>query len=177
MSVAHVGLCVLVDLPPHLVFMHAFVVLVLSAGCLFAAWQLEASERRRFAANEDLALRATQLEAALGALRSAQADLVRAERMASVATLVQGVAHELNNPINYIAGNMAPLRRYCDFLIRVATSLSDGRPPHAARSSSADPAPERKDLKLRRQRPGPAHRGHRRGGAPRASSSSATCRA
>jgi signal transduction histidine kinase len=145
-SLAHVGLCVLVDLPPHLVFMHAFVVLVLSAGCLYAAWQLEASERRRFAANEDLALRAKQLEAALAALRGAQADLVRAERMASVATLVHGVAHELNNPINYIAGNMPPLRRYCEFLTRVATSLADGTRRTPEEVQALLRLSERKDL-------------------------------
>ena len=38
--------------------------------------------------------------------------------------LVKGIAHELNNPINYIAGNVAPLRRYCDFLSLAATELT-----------------------------------------------------
>lgn len=145
-TLAHVGLCVAVDLPPHLVFMHGFVVLVLSAGCLFAAWQLEASERRRFAANEDLALRAQQLEAALTALRAAQAELVRAERMASVATLVHGIAHELNNPITYIAGNVAHLRRYCEFLTTVATSLADGRPRSADELQALTRLNAKKDL-------------------------------
>jgi signal transduction histidine kinase len=37
--------------------------------------------------------------------------------MASVATLVQGIAHELNNPINYVAGNIEPLRRYGEFSV------------------------------------------------------------
>ena len=77
--------------------------------------------------NDDLRSRSTQLTQTLEALRHAQADLVRSERMASVATLVKGIAHELNNPINYIAGNMTPLRRYCDFLGRVAATLSDGQ--------------------------------------------------
>jgi signal transduction histidine kinase len=77
--------------------------------------------------NADLRSRSVQLSQTLDALRSAQADLVRSERMASVAALVKGIAHELNNPINYIAGNMAPLKRYCAFLTRVATELSDGR--------------------------------------------------
>jgi signal transduction histidine kinase len=77
--------------------------------------------------NADLQSRSTRLSQTLDALRMAQAELVRAERMASVATLVKGIAHELNNPINYIAGNMAPLRRYGDFLTRVAMDLSDGR--------------------------------------------------
>lgn len=132
LSAAHVVLCAAVGLPPHLVFMHGFVVLVLGGGCLFAALQLERSKRRGFAANEDL--------------RAAQADLVRAERMASVATLVRGVAHELNNPINYIAGNMAPLRRYCDFLTGVATSLSDGQQRTPEELAALTRLSARKDL-------------------------------
>ncbi len=54
-------------------------------------------------------------------------DLVRAERLASIAMLVQGIAHELNNPIGYIAGNVPPLQRYVRFLNETATTLSDGR--------------------------------------------------
>jgi len=77
--------------------------------------------------NADLRARSAQLARTLEALQTAQADLVRSERMASVAVLVKGIAHELNNPINYIAGNIAPLRRYCDFLTLAATELADGR--------------------------------------------------
>ena len=76
--------------------------------------------------NADLRARSDLLTQTLESLKNAQAELVRAERMASVAGLVKGIAHELNNPINYIAGNVAPLRRYTDFLMRVARSLSDG---------------------------------------------------
>jgi signal transduction histidine kinase len=49
-----------------------------------------------------------------------------AERMASVATLVRGVAHELNNPIGFISSNVEPLRRYSEFLAALAKRLSDG---------------------------------------------------
>jgi signal transduction histidine kinase len=77
--------------------------------------------------NAELGAKSIQLARTLEALKTAQADLVRSERMASVAVLVKGIAHELNNPINYIAGNIVPLRRYCDFLTRTATELADGR--------------------------------------------------
>ena len=68
-----------------------------------------------------------ELDAALARLRDTQAELVRTERMASVATLVRGIAHELNNPIGFIAGNVDHLRRYSEFLVRIATALRDGR--------------------------------------------------
>src|SRR5450759_1056375 len=69
----------------------------------------------------------TQLQSTRGSLRLAQAELMRAERMASIATLVRGIAHELSNPIGFIAGNMGPLQRYSEFLVQVASELSDGR--------------------------------------------------
>ena len=75
----------------------------------------------------ELSARNVELEQALANVAKAQADLVRAERMASIATLVQGIAHELNNPIGYIAGNVPPLQRYTRFLSAAATTLGDGR--------------------------------------------------
>ncbi len=60
-------------------------------------------------------------------MKAAQTEVIRAEREASVATLVQGVAHELNNPINFLSANVAPLRSYAAHLARVAKELSDGR--------------------------------------------------
>jgi signal transduction histidine kinase len=96
--------------------------------------------------NADLRSRSTQLTQTLEALRNAQADLVRSERMASVATLVKGIAHELNNPINYVAGNIAPLKRYCEFLTRVATDLADGRARGAEEVRQLTRLSDRKDL-------------------------------
>jgi signal transduction histidine kinase len=77
--------------------------------------------------NAELRARSEALASALEKLANTQVELVRSERMASVAVLVKGIAHELNNPINYIAGNVAPLRRYSAFLARAALELADGR--------------------------------------------------
>jgi signal transduction histidine kinase len=145
-SLSHTALCWAVALPPPLVFMHGFVVLALSAGCLFAALQLEQAERRTFAVNEDLALRSTELEQALGRLQAMQTDLVQAEKLASVATLVSGIAHELNNPINFVAGNMGPLRRYSDFLVGVASQLADGHARTAEEVAALTQLTPKKDL-------------------------------
>ncbi|MGZ3820221.1 MAG: ATP-binding protein, partial [Mucilaginibacter sp.] len=47
-------------------------------------------------------------------LKSAQTKLVETEKMASLGQLTAGVAHEINNPINFVSSNVKPLR--LDFL-------------------------------------------------------------
>lgn len=45
-------------------------------------------------------------------LREAQAQLVHREKMASLGQFVAGIAHEINNPLNFIQGNLFCLREY-----------------------------------------------------------------
>src|SRR5262249_21707733 len=62
--------------------------------------------------------RTAELEAANGeladayaGLKNAEVHLVQSEKMASLGRLVAGVAHEINNPVSFIATNVVPLRR------------------------------------------------------------------
>ena len=55
------------------------------------------------------ALRATHEE-----LKRTQQQLLHSEKMASLGRLVAGVAHELNNPISFVLGNVVALRKYLD---------------------------------------------------------------
>jgi len=55
---------------------------------------------------------ADQLEIALHQLQSAQARLVQSEKMSSLGQLVAGIAHEINNPVNFIHGNLAYASAY-----------------------------------------------------------------
>jgi two-component system NtrC family sensor kinase len=52
-----------------------------------------------------------ELELTLENLRLAQSQLIQSEKMASVGVLTAGIAHELNNPINFMSGNVHPLRQ------------------------------------------------------------------
>ncbi len=53
-----------------------------------------------------------QLNQAHAELKTAQKQLIQSEKMASLGRLVAGVAHELNNPISIVYGNMYALQRY-----------------------------------------------------------------
>ncbi len=59
------------------------------------------------------------LNKTLTELKEAQSQLVEAEKMASLGQLTAGIAHEINNPINFVTSNVAPLRRDVDLLINV----------------------------------------------------------
>ena len=53
-----------------------------------------------------------QLREAHDALKLAQQQLLHSEKMASLGRLVAGVAHELNNPISFVLGNVHVMQRY-----------------------------------------------------------------
>ncbi len=67
--------------------------------------------------NEKLENQKNELNSTLKNLTQAQMQLVQSEKMASLGQLTAGVAHELNNPLNFITTSINPLRRNMeDFL-------------------------------------------------------------
>lgn len=55
-----------------------------------------------------------ELTVTLSNLRDTQTQLVDAEKMASLGQLTAGIAHEINNPINFVTSNITPLKRDLD---------------------------------------------------------------
>ncbi len=70
------------------------------------------------------------LENTLEKLKEAQNQLVQSEKMASVGQLTAGIAHEINNPINFVSANIKPLKRdvtdVIDVLKRYEQAVSQG---------------------------------------------------
>ena len=63
--------------------------------------------------------RTSELSKALQDLQQAQIQLVQTEKMSSLGQLVAGVAHEINNPVNFIAGNLGYAVDYADILLNL----------------------------------------------------------
>ncbi|MEH2110267.1 sensor histidine kinase [Nostoc sp.] len=60
-----------------------------------------------------------KLEKSLRELQQTQAQLVQAEKMSSLGQLVAGVAHEINNPVNFIYGNLKYAKDYTQCLLNL----------------------------------------------------------
>lgn len=113
------------------------ILVLLSLGFISLAWQAlqqalqNLDERDRAEAaliesatqnldRETYRARIMELELMLQDLRASQAQLIHSAKMESLGKMVAGIAHEVNNPVSFIQGNLRHLKKYqqdlCDLI-------------------------------------------------------------
>lgn len=79
----------------------------------------------------ELADRNTQLNATLAELKQTQSQLIQSEKMTALNQLVAGLAHELNNPMTFIEGNLMYAQDYAQDLSGLVTLYQQEYPQPA----------------------------------------------
>ncbi|MCW6036652.1 PAS domain S-box protein [Spirulina subsalsa FACHB-351] len=93
------------------------------------------TERKR--AERDIKHKAQELEKALQELQQTQTRLIQSEKMSSLGQLVAGIAHEINNPVNFIYGNLEHIKTYATDLQEIVKTYQESYP---------EPTPEVQDI-------------------------------
>ena len=79
----------------------------------------------------ELEWRNKELQQALDELKAAQAQLVQSEKMASLGVLTAGIAHEINNPVNFIGASARGLRKMLRHIENVLEQYDQINPDNA----------------------------------------------
>ncbi|AFZ18673.1 PAS domain S-box [Allocoleopsis franciscana PCC 7113] len=85
----------------------------------------EAALRR---SKQALKTQATELKKALNDLKQAQLQLIQTEKMSGLGQLVAGVAHEINNPVTFISGNITHAEMYAQDLLELVELYTENYP-------------------------------------------------
>ncbi|MEA5471446.1 histidine kinase dimerization/phospho-acceptor domain-containing protein, partial [Spirulina sp. 06S082] len=97
---------------------------MLSNQITIAFQQIELYEQSQRSARES-SDRALELHRTLKKLRNTQAQLIQNEKMSSLGQFVAGIAHEINNPVNFIYGNISHIKDYADDLLEIVEIYRD----------------------------------------------------
>ncbi|MEQ9622105.1 PAS domain S-box protein [Coleofasciculus chthonoplastes] len=115
--------------------------MAIQQAALFEQVSAELKERQAAEAalresETNLKEKATQLEQTLRELKQTQLQLVQNEKMSSLGQLVAGIAHEINNPITFISGNISHANQYAQNLLELVQLYEQHYPQPASEIES-----------------------------------------
>ena len=73
-------------------------------------------------------VQADKLSQTLNVLRRTQAQLVQTEKMSSLGQMIAGIAHEINNPVSFIYGNINYIQQYVQDLLSLVDTYEQAYP-------------------------------------------------
>ncbi|WP_209331483.1 7TM diverse intracellular signaling domain-containing protein [Lunatimonas salinarum] len=92
--------------------------------------------------------RTMELEQTLKNLKDTQTQLVNQEKMASLGQLTAGIAHEINNPINFVSSNISPLKRDIKDILELMDLYREKGEQEFSASSKSEVKDLEEDLEL-----------------------------
>lgn len=100
----------------------ALVIAGMTVVVLVVLWRVQAFEQKQLKKSNELlekrvAQRTAELAKTMEQLQQSQLRMIQNEKMSSLGGLVAGVAHEINNPVNFIHGNITHLNEYTEGLL------------------------------------------------------------
>jgi len=90
--------------------------------------QLQAEIAARIQVELELRQKRDRLEQALQDINRAQVQMIQTEKMSSLGQLVAGMTHEINNPINFVQGNLIHTATYTQQLLSLLSSYQSAFP-------------------------------------------------
>ncbi len=129
------------NISTSLLFLQAYVAVIFFTTLILSAIlnERKTAQQELVKVNLELEERVTQrtqalaeknvaLNTVLDELKQAEAQLIQAEKMSSLGVLTAGIAHEINNAVNFISANINPLKNDIEDIMRVLAKYTEITP-------------------------------------------------